>query len=158
MALYLIRCAKAERRDRWEGDDKLRPLSAVGRAQAIGLADWLAQVPVSHVLSSPFMRCMETVIPLAETHDLEVEEIKGLLPRKPEQRVLDLIRVLPDDSVLCSHGRVITRVMEVLTLQGAELEGPSDFRRGATWVLERVDGRVVRAHTVAPRGDLDVVR
>jgi hypothetical protein len=39
MAMYLIRCAKAVRRERWDEDDELRPLTAIGRAQAAALAN-----------------------------------------------------------------------------------------------------------------------
>lgn len=153
MALYLVRCATAERRSRWEGSDALRPLTAEGRAQAVALAEWLGQVTVSHVESSPFTRCVETVLPLAQVHDLEVEQLDRLAPTKDVEPILDWLRVTPDGSVLCSHGAVITRVMEILTRQGAEVEGPADWRKGATWVLERTGHKVLRASAVPP-GDV----
>jgi 8-oxo-dGTP diphosphatase len=156
MALYLIRCAKAVRRERWKGDDELRPLTATGRAQAAALADWLGQIPISHILSSPFTRCVETVTPLAERANLEVEKVESLAPGTDVVLALAWIRVLPADSVLCSHSAVIASIMEILTRQGAELEGLADWRKGSTWVLERVGQRVVRAHTVAPRPELSV--
>ena len=158
MALYLIRCARAERRSRWEGPDKLRPLTAAGRAQAAALSEWLGQVDVSHVAASPFTRCVETVLPLAEIHDLEVEQLDSLAPTKDVEPILAWLRVIPDSSVLCSHGAVIARVMEILTRQGAELEGPADWRKGATWVLERAGHKVLRTHTVPPRGERRVLR
>jgi 8-oxo-dGTP diphosphatase len=151
MALYLIRCARAERRDRWGGADELRPLTATGRAQAEALAGWLGQEPISHIGSSPYARCMETVAPLAERRELEIEQFESLAPTKDVTLVLDWIRVLPDHSVLCSHGAVIARILEVLTRQGAELDGPADWRKGTTWVLERTGARVLRTYTVAPR-------
>jgi 8-oxo-dGTP diphosphatase len=157
MALYLVRCARAERRSRWEGSDKLRPLTAAGRAQAAALAEWLGQVTVSHVASSPFTRCVETVLPLAVVHDLEVEQLDSLAPTKDVEPILAWLRVIPDSSVLCSHGAVIARVMEILTRQGAELEGPADWGKGATWVLERAGHKVLRTHTVPPRGELRVL-
>ena len=154
MALYLIRCAKAIRRERWEGDDDLRPLTATGREQAAALAAWLGQSPISHILSSPFTRCVETVIPLAERANLEVERAPSWALGADVDGALDWIRVLPANSVLCSHGTVIARVMEILTRQGAELSGPADWRKGSTWVLERVGQKVVRTSTVPPRREL----
>jgi 8-oxo-dGTP diphosphatase len=130
MALYLIRCAKAVRRERWEGDDELRPLTAAGRAQAAALANWLGQISISHILSSPFTRCVETVTPLAERTNLEVETVASLAPRADVARALDWIRVLPADSALCSHGALIARIMEILTRHGAELEGPGRLAQG----------------------------
>jgi hypothetical protein len=93
---------------------------------------------------------------LAERAHVEVEMVESLAPGTDVVRALDWIRVLPGDSVLCSHGAVIARIMEILTRQGAELEGQADWRKGATWVLERSGQRVVRAHTVAPRPELAV--
>jgi phosphohistidine phosphatase SixA len=157
MALYLIRCARAERRSRWEGPDDLRPLTEAGRAQAAALAEWFGNVAVSHVASSPFTRCVETVQPLADAHDLEVEQLDSLAPTKDVEPILAWLRVIPDNSVLCSHGAVIARVMEILTRQGAELDGSADWRKGATWVLERTAHKVLRASTVPPGGERRVL-
>jgi 8-oxo-dGTP diphosphatase len=157
MALYLIRCATAVPRRRWYGPDHDRTLSAAGRAQADALVDWLGATPIAHILSSPYVRCVETVTPLARRRDLEVEQLSSLAPSHDVQLILAWIRALPDHSVLCSHGAVITRVMEILTRQGAELDGPSIWRKGSTWVLTRRDHQVVAAHAIAPRSELTSV-
>lgn len=154
MALYLIRCAKAVSRNSWNGPDQDRSLIAAGRAQADTLADWLGAVSISHVLSSPYRRCVDTVGPLAAVRDLEVEQLSSLAPSHDVQLILAWIRALPDHSVLCTHGRVITRVMEILTRQGVELQGRADWRRGATWVIERRDRDPVNTYTVPPRAEL----
>ena len=41
-------------------------------------------------------------------------------------------------------------LMEALTRRGTIVEGAADWRKGSTWVLEREDGVVVRAHAVPP--------
>ena len=157
MALYLIRCATAVPRGRWHGPDEDRALSAVGRAQADALVDWLGGTPIAHILSSPYLRCVETVSPLARRRDLEVEQLSSLAPSHDVQLILAWIRDLPDDSVLCTHGAVIARVMEILTRQGAELEGPSIWRKGSTWVLVRRDHQVVAARAMPPGTELTSV-
>lgn len=43
-----------------------------GRAQAEGLVERLAQLPLAAVISSPLQRCRETVAPLAQARALEV--------------------------------------------------------------------------------------
>lgn len=43
-----------------------------GRAQAQALAERLAQLPLTAVVSSPLQRCRETVAPLAQARELEV--------------------------------------------------------------------------------------
>jgi phosphohistidine phosphatase SixA len=157
MPLYLIRCATAAKRRDWDGPDEDRPLTTVGRAQADALADWLGRQPIAHVLSSPSLRCVQTVTPLARRRDLEVEELSSLAPSHDVQLVLAWIRALPEHSVLCSHGSLITRVMEILTRQGAEIAGTPDWRKGVTWVLQRRDHHVVGTYTVPPRAELTTV-
>ena len=66
MALYLIRTAVAVRREHWDGAPADRPLTPEGRAQAVAIARWLSPVQVSHILSSPRPRCVQTVTPLAD--------------------------------------------------------------------------------------------
>src|SRR5215470_14633509 len=101
MPLFLIRTAKAVRRDQWDGPDRTRPLIEAGRAQADAIAQWLAAVTVPHILSSPATRCVETVSPLATGREVEVETYRSLGPTKDVEPILAWIRVLPDDCVLC---------------------------------------------------------
>ena len=66
MTIHLVRHARAGSRSRWKGDDSLRPLSKVGRTQADGIAKRLANEPVDLIVSSPYLRCVDTVAPLVE--------------------------------------------------------------------------------------------
>lgn len=54
-------------------------LNERGRAQAVELAEALAQAPVKAVYSSPMERAMETAAPLAEKLGLEINVRPGLL-------------------------------------------------------------------------------
>ena len=54
-------------------------LNDKGRAQALALAEALANVPIKAVYSSPLERTMETAAPLAEIHKLQVIPRDGLL-------------------------------------------------------------------------------
>lgn len=148
VALYLIRTATAVRRDDWDGANPDRPLTAAGQAQAAEIVSWLAQVSVSGVLSSPYRRCVETVEPLALRHTVPIELVEMLQPGGSAEAVLELLHNLPDRVVLCSHNKLITVVTEILTRQGAAIEGPSDFRRGSAWVIERTNGRIERLHVI----------
>lgn len=69
--LWLVR--HGSRRDFEEPDWARRaarpfdpPLSARGRREAAALAERFARAPVVHVVSSPFLRCVETASPIAE--------------------------------------------------------------------------------------------
>ena len=60
MTIYLVRHARAGNRNAWLHDDELRPLSVPGHEQARGLIRALRDAEFEHVLSSPYVRCMET--------------------------------------------------------------------------------------------------
>jgi 8-oxo-(d)GTP phosphatase len=65
--LILVRHASAGHRHDWPGEDQLRPLDAEGEMDALLLADLLACfAPRARVLSSPALRCTESVRPYAE--------------------------------------------------------------------------------------------
>jgi len=65
--VILLRHATAVSKSDWERDDGLRPLDDTGRADAEALAGLLACfAPAARVLSSPALRCLETVRPYAE--------------------------------------------------------------------------------------------
>jgi phosphohistidine phosphatase SixA len=148
--LYLIRHAKAGSRDRWTEDDRLRPLSAKGRRQAEKLAEGFRDVEVQRILSSPFVRCVQTVRPLALAWGLKVEEHEALAEGADPREALALLEETPGPAVLCSQGDVIPAVIEALESIGTSLEGEVDWKKGSIWVLEREGPRFVRARYVPP--------
>ena len=77
--VVLVRHAKALSRSDWDGPDRQRPLSRKGQAQARGVADALsAGPPIGCVVSSPAVRCTETVRPLAEAAGTRLTEDAAL--------------------------------------------------------------------------------
>jgi 8-oxo-dGTP diphosphatase len=103
--LYLVRHAKAGSRHHWEGPDEERPLTRAGRAQAEALATHLGGAPTERVLSSPYVRCVQTVEPLAAKVGTTVEITDALAEGRPFEPVLELLATLPDHSVLCTRAR-----------------------------------------------------
>jgi broad specificity phosphatase PhoE len=73
MAIYFVRHAKAGDRRVWTGEDIDRPLSKTGWAQSHALATRLLKHDPSILLSSPYVRCVQTLEPLAELSGLEVK-------------------------------------------------------------------------------------
>ena len=78
MPLLLVRHAHAGRRSAHEGDDRLRPLSKRGVAQAIALVPVLSGYRPQRILSSPSVRCRETVRPTADSLSVPVEALEEL--------------------------------------------------------------------------------
>src|SRR5581483_3513532 len=76
--ILLVRHAVAVSRKSWPGDDNLRPLTRRGEQQAAGLVELLSPYPADRILSSPAVRCVATVTPLAEARSLKVETAGAL--------------------------------------------------------------------------------
>lgn len=151
MTVYLVRHAKAGSRDRWEGDDIVRPLSNKGREQARLVAEGLAGEGVTALYSSPYVRCVQTLEPLGALLDLEVVPEPRLAEETPFEHVLDLLAEVPDGAVLCSHGDVIPDTMAALERRGCTFVGEPDWRKASVWVLQRDEaGQVVEATAWPP--------
>jgi phosphohistidine phosphatase SixA len=139
LSILLVRHATAGKRKRWHGDDRLRPLDDEGRAQAAELPTALGQFAIDRICSSPYVRCRQTVEPLALALDLEIEERDELTEGAGPDAPLALAFELGErTAVLCTHGDVI------VDLVGEETE------KGSTSVLELVDGRLVRREYLPP--------
>lgn len=152
MSLYLVRHARAGSRQRWTKADDLRPLSKLGRVQASGIAKARARSHVTRIVSSPFVRCRETVEPLARKLGLDVELSDSLAEGAPVAQSLRLIeKLLDQEAVLCTHGDVLGDVLEHYASLGVKLRGDR-ADKACTWVLDIVDGEVSRARYVPPPG------
>jgi 8-oxo-dGTP diphosphatase len=139
MRLFVVRHVKAGDRSRWEGPDDERPASKPGRAQAMALADRLEHENVSMLISSPSLRCVQTLEPLAERLGLKVETDERLAEDSRLHVVLDVVNDAPDRAVLCSHGDVIPELVEALARRGMDVTTARDWRKATLWVLEATD-------------------
>ncbi|MDJ0771146.1 MAG: phosphoglycerate mutase family protein [Ilumatobacter sp.] len=135
--LYLVRHAKAGERRVWTGDDVDRPLSKTGWKQATLVGKRLAALEPSVLCSSPYVRCVQTLEPLAARLDQPVEIEKRLTEFEPLEPMLDLLAELPSGAVLCSHGDLIPAAIQALKRSGTDLRTPPDWRKASVWVLKR---------------------
>jgi phosphohistidine phosphatase SixA len=148
----LIRHADAGSRDRWKGDDRLRPLSKKGRRQASALVESLAGIPLRRVISSPYLRCVQTVEPLARARGLKVEQTEALAEGAGLAAVLALVGELAaQPSALCTHGDIMYEVCEELVRLGLVPRSEVRYEKGAAWILEERGGRLVAARYLPPR-------
>lgn len=152
MAVLFVRHAEAGDRHRWDGPDERRPLSPEGEAQAGGLVRLLDRFRIARVLSSPYLRCTQTVAPVAMSRRLDVETTDDLAEGAGRAGLV-LVRSLlegPGDVVLCTHGDVMEDVLDGLGVHRSQ-----ETEKGATWVLEPGAARYVPPpgeETVRPRG------
>ncbi|HEX8769534.1 MAG TPA: phosphoglycerate mutase family protein [Acidimicrobiales bacterium] len=151
MHLYVVRHGKAGSRRDWDGPDHKRPLSKKGRRQADALVGLLFDKGVERVLSSPFVRCVETVEPLADKLGLHVEIAETLAEGARTKDAMGLVRSLEVNAVLCSHGDVVPKILDALADQdGLDLPPDYPYAKGSTWDLLAEAGKYVQASYIAP--------
>jgi 8-oxo-dGTP diphosphatase len=137
MTVYLIRHAHAGARSAWNDDDRLRPLSPKGNRTAEAIAGALGDRPVVRVLSSPAVRCIETIEPLAAKVGQPIETSEPLAEGGDAVEVIRLMRShAGGDLAMCSHGDVIPEVIEILARSGVDIAGDVGNRKGSFWAIE----------------------
>lgn len=137
MPLLLLRHAKAASRQKWAGPDHVRPLTGRGFRQAEGISELYLSYRVTRVLSSPYLRCVQTVEPLARRLGIDVEERAELAEGTGARPALALMTdLLGTTTVLCTHGDVMIDVLDALE-ELARLGLPDQYPidKGCTWVL-----------------------
>ena len=129
--LVVVRHARSRSRSSWSGADPLRPLNPRGRERAEALIPILAAYAVARVVTSPSVRCLDTVAPYAATARTRARLKRDLseegFAEQPDRARYHLARLLERGgaAVLCSHGPVLPTLLEHL----AEI---AEISRGGT--------------------------
>jgi 8-oxo-dGTP diphosphatase len=146
--LLLVRHAHARARKDWSGEDLARPLTNQGLRQAQGLISVVERFPTpGRVLSSPYLRCLQTVAPLAARYQLDVERDESVAEGESTEAV-KLVRELsgPGSVVVCTHGDVIVEILVTLADEDRLDLGPRPRQaKGSVWVLEGEQGHFATA-------------
>jgi 8-oxo-dGTP diphosphatase len=137
MPLLVVRHARAGRRSAYAGDDRDRPLSTRGQAQAEALVPLLASYRPRRILSSPAVRCFETVRPLAESLELNIESVGELGEGNGPAALRLLERMAGETAVLCTHRDVATELLAVLAADcSAKARHQLRLLKGEVWVVQ----------------------
>jgi phosphohistidine phosphatase SixA len=130
--ILLLRHASAGDSAAWEGDDHERPLDKRGRKQAKALVEQLGSFEPVVIVSSPYLRCLQTVEPLARSLGVTVDVRGELGYERHDQETRALVESLAGlTAVVCGHGGLESVVL------GAGLgDGVPKWRKGATFVLD----------------------
>jgi phosphohistidine phosphatase SixA len=151
--IFLIRHGRAVPKDDWPGADEIRPLTDEGRAQAASLGDAFQTTPVDRILTSPAVRCRDTLEPIAVRKGLPIEEDERLGRDASSARTLELLSGLTEGSAMvCTHREVIGPLLSRSLREGVAIDGPLEWEVGSVWVLVAQDGRIVAAEPM--RGTL----
>lgn len=129
------------------GDDRLRPLSDRGRQQAHEIGQIMEDVGIDALWSSAYVRCRQTMEPLAELLGMEIQDQPDLAEGASGAACLDLLLAGCAEGrtvAACSHGDVIPAAVSTALGRGAHLEGPVTLKKGARYVLHVADEVVNR--------------
>jgi phosphohistidine phosphatase SixA len=148
----LVRHVHAGDKRHWSGPDAERPLSILGWAQAEGLPETLADLRVERLLTSPSLRCRQTLLPLAAALDLDLESVDELGADGDTDHLVDLLAARDSDgAVLCTHGELLGELLARLRSRGdLPAEGRLRYEKGSTWILEGSAGGRLRARYLPP--------
>jgi 8-oxo-dGTP diphosphatase len=148
--VHLIRHAKAKNRQTWDEPDHLRPLTKRGRREADAIAVRLGEEPLTRLVSSPFVRCVQTLEPLAMALDLPIETTDLLAEGADGGRAVELLLSLAaaGQVACCTHGDVLFDVVDLVADSGVALDGPRVAPVASTWVLTADNGRFAAARFV----------
>ncbi|GEL95773.1 NUDIX hydrolase [Cellulomonas composti] len=119
-AVVVARHGSARRRSTWKGGESDRPLTPTGAKQAEELVPIVSAFGVGRVVSSPWLRCVDTAAPYASAAQVPLELVPHLSesgndasPARVAATVLDLLQ-WPGDSLVCTHRPVLPTVVDVL--------------------------------------------
>jgi 8-oxo-dGTP diphosphatase len=155
VTIYLVRHAKAGERGVWEGDDEHRPLSGRGHLQARALLEVFADVQFDRLLSSPYVRCMETVVPLSGERRVAIEPVDALAEGATLDEALALVgKHAAHGAMFCTHGDVIPMLLQHYANQGVDIGPTPQWPKGSTWALDTdATGEVVAVRYLPPPHD-----
>jgi phosphohistidine phosphatase SixA len=141
MRMTIVRHALALDKKSWPGPDLERPLDPIGERQAAGMAPLLMKHKVRRIISSPALRCVQTMQPLADAANVPIELWDELGRDAAATRVLTAFTD-PEyrDAVLCTHGEVLHQLLRADNVRRIARRGRLSPRRllikGSAWRLE----------------------
>ena len=149
--IHLLRHGAAGDRSKWNGNDAIRPLTKKGRRQALALADMLTAAEIEKIYTSPYIRCVQTVEPLADLIGAEVQVHQALAEGPDIDGAYELIDGLVGfNAVVCTHGDVIPAVINRMMWAGLSLESRFYCSKGSVWEVDLDGGRFSTARYVPP--------
>jgi 8-oxo-dGTP diphosphatase len=149
--IHLLRHGAAGNRDKFNGDDRERPLTKKGKTQAQAIAESLREREIERIVTSPYKRCVQTVEPLAKMIGAKIEISDALAEGPDVDASYDLIHKLAGaNAVLCSHGDVIPATMTRLMWLGLTLNSRFYCSKGSIWEVDIENGRYTEGRYVPP--------
>lgn len=147
--LIIVRHTKALERGDWDEDDSKRTLDERGLAQSERLIQHLEPFGIDEIYSSDYIRCVETVTPLAQSRGLKITEIPNLNEANFEfdpERAISFANAVKQDEkniLICSHNPVIPTMLRGILNTKLKNKDLIKLEPGDAWIVHRVRGEIV---------------
>jgi len=151
--LVVVRHAVSMRRKEWKGDDRDRPLSRAGLAQAGRIAALLEAWAPVRVVTSSSRRCRDTVAPFAEAAGVKLELADALSEEffennpKPARELIAELRHGGGAVVVCTHRPLLPTVARTISLDLPKGARSNPLPKGGLWVAHAGPGHPVERYT-----------
>jgi 8-oxo-dGTP diphosphatase len=130
--LLVVRHGVAVARGKWSRPDAERPLDDTGRRQAARMVPVLAAYAPTRLLSSPSVRCVDTLRPFVDVTGAELLAKKGLseegfeaAPHKVHKHLRRLLEAA-EPAAICSHGPLFGPLVSALGQRADETVSRGD--------------------------------
>jgi 8-oxo-dGTP diphosphatase len=143
--IVLLRHGTAEKRAPHYSDDLIRPLAAVGHWQAETLATLLPCYGPSRIISSPAVRCVDTVRPFSRKQqtiiDIDPTLSEAAHAADPAAAPAWLRALIADGSpaLVCSHRQVLDDMLASLLDETAAEQAAPRSMNGRAWSKRQVN-------------------
>lgn len=147
--LIILRHTKALERGDWDDVDSKRALSEIGFEQAQFLIKHLEAFAIDEIYSSDYVRCVQTVTPLAEARSLQLTQVPSLNEETFEldpTRSVSFTNALKQDEkniLICSHNPVIPTIVRGVLNTKLKNKDLIKLEPGDAWIVHRVRGEIV---------------
>ena len=147
--LIILRHTKALERGDWDEEDSQRTLSEVGFDQAQLLLKHLEPFAIDEVYTSDYVRCVQTVTPLAHSRGLAITQVPSLNEATFEEdplRSISFANALKQDEkniLICSHNPVIPTMLRGILNTKLKNRDLIKLEPGDAWIVHRVRGEIV---------------
>jgi 8-oxo-dGTP diphosphatase len=122
--LIVLRHAKATPRADWKGGESTRPLLPIGRVQAAALTNILAAYGPKTVLTSRWLRCMDTVSPFISQYKVRLVKRSLLSERGAKlnpiraRKLVEKFAKRNGGLVICSHRPALPTIFKAVAELG----------------------------------------
>jgi broad specificity phosphatase PhoE len=105
---------------------------------------------VERALSSPYLRCRQTLEPLAESIGTSVVDEPRLAEGTPFAEALALITAPGPTAAMSTHGDIVVGLVNHLISKGLTTPAKAGGSKASTWKLEIEKGEIIKARYLPP--------